>query len=114
MTIGAKNSTVTTIDQRVQFVGSKEGKIIALREIVKKGVTPPVLVFTEVLTLMSTHISNLELAVTSSTHPSVIPSVMPSVDLAEFLLSTYLLIHQSVNLSSTFLSITQSICLASI
>ena len=110
MTIGAKNSTVTTIDQRVQFVGSKEGKIIALREIVKKGVTPPVLVFTEVLTLMSTLISNLELAVTSSYHPSVIPSVMPSVDLAEFLL--YVPIFLSINLSTYQVHFCQSLNLS--
>ena len=53
VTIGAKNATVKAIDQRVQFVGSKEGKIIALREIVRKGVTPPVLVFTEVRLVFS-------------------------------------------------------------
>lgn len=47
VTIGAKNATVKSIEQRVQFVGSKEGKILALREMIRKGVSPPVLVFTE-------------------------------------------------------------------
>ena len=48
VTIGAKNATVKAIEQRIQFVGSKEGKILALREMIRKGVAPPVLVFTEV------------------------------------------------------------------
>ncbi len=34
--IGAKNSAITTIKQELIFVGSESGKLIALRDIVRK------------------------------------------------------------------------------
>jgi ATP-dependent RNA helicase DDX52/ROK1 len=50
VTVGVKNASVKTIEQKIKFVGNKDGKILALREIVKGGIKPPVLVFTEVST----------------------------------------------------------------
>lgn len=47
VTIGARNSAVETVEQELLFVGSETGKLLAMRELVKKGFNPPVLVFVQ-------------------------------------------------------------------
>ncbi|MBZ3870241.1 putative ATP-dependent RNA helicase DDX52 [Sciurus carolinensis] len=47
ISIGARNSAVETVEQELLFVGSETGKLLAMRELVKKGFSPPVLVFVQ-------------------------------------------------------------------
>uniref|UniRef100_A0A1D5RGX0 Probable ATP-dependent RNA helicase DDX52 n=1 Tax=Macaca mulatta TaxID=9544 RepID=A0A1D5RGX0_MACMU len=47
VSIGARNSAVETVEQELLFVGSETGKLLAMRELVKKGFNPPVLVFVQ-------------------------------------------------------------------
>nr|XP_056721017.1 probable ATP-dependent RNA helicase DDX52 [Euleptes europaea] len=47
VSIGARNSAAETVDQELLFVGSETGKLLAVRDLVKKGFTPPVLVFVQ-------------------------------------------------------------------
>uniref|UniRef100_G3UED3 Probable ATP-dependent RNA helicase DDX52 n=1 Tax=Loxodonta africana TaxID=9785 RepID=G3UED3_LOXAF len=47
VSIGARNSAVETVEQELLFVGSETGKLLAMRELVKKGFSPPVLVFVQ-------------------------------------------------------------------
>lgn len=47
LTIGARNSVAETLEQELIFAGNEQGKLIALREIVRKGLNPPVLVFVQ-------------------------------------------------------------------
>ncbi|XP_007517019.1 probable ATP-dependent RNA helicase DDX52 isoform X1 [Erinaceus europaeus] len=47
VSIGARNSAVETVEQELVFVGSETGKLLAMRELVKKGFNPPVLVFVQ-------------------------------------------------------------------
>ncbi|XP_053131597.1 probable ATP-dependent RNA helicase DDX52 [Hemicordylus capensis] len=47
VSIGARNAAAETVDQELVFVGSEMGKLLAVRELVKKGFTPPVLVFVQ-------------------------------------------------------------------
>uniref|UniRef100_A0A8C0XSN7 RNA helicase n=1 Tax=Castor canadensis TaxID=51338 RepID=A0A8C0XSN7_CASCN len=47
VSIGARNSAVETVEQELLFVGSETGKRLAMRELVKKGFNPPVLVFVQ-------------------------------------------------------------------
>ncbi|KAG0597590.1 hypothetical protein M758_12G007200 [Ceratodon purpureus] len=45
VTIGERNSAAQTVNQRLVFVGSEEGKILALRQIFSESLRPPVLIF---------------------------------------------------------------------
>uniref|UniRef100_A0A8D0L129 Probable ATP-dependent RNA helicase DDX52 n=1 Tax=Sphenodon punctatus TaxID=8508 RepID=A0A8D0L129_SPHPU len=47
VSIGARNSAAETVEQELLFVGSETGKLLAMRDLVKKGFTPPVLVFVQ-------------------------------------------------------------------
>ncbi|CAB0035272.1 unnamed protein product [Trichogramma brassicae] len=47
VTIGSRNSAADTVDQQLLFVGNEQGKLIAFRDLVKEGLTPPVLVFVQ-------------------------------------------------------------------
>ncbi|XP_072209635.1 probable ATP-dependent RNA helicase DDX52 isoform X2 [Excalfactoria chinensis] len=47
VSVGARNSAAETVDQELVFVGSETGKLTAVRELVKKGFAPPVLVFVQ-------------------------------------------------------------------
>nr|XP_005298894.1 probable ATP-dependent RNA helicase DDX52 [Chrysemys picta bellii] len=47
VSVGARNSAAETVDQELLFVGSETGKLLAMRDLVKKGFTPPVLVFVQ-------------------------------------------------------------------
>lgn len=45
--IGGKNMATTTIDQQLLFAGTEIGKLFAMREIIQKGIEPPVLIFVQ-------------------------------------------------------------------
>ncbi|XP_029638074.1 probable ATP-dependent RNA helicase DDX52 [Octopus sinensis] len=45
--IGGKNTATETVEQQLMFVGSESGKLFALRDIVQKGIEPPVLIFVQ-------------------------------------------------------------------
>ncbi|CAO3629966.1 unnamed protein product [Mucor hiemalis] len=45
--IGAKNAATETIKQELLFTGTEAGKMIALRQLVQKGIKPPVLIFVQ-------------------------------------------------------------------
>ncbi|XP_053297880.1 probable ATP-dependent RNA helicase DDX52 isoform X2 [Pleuronectes platessa] len=45
--IGHRNSAVETVDQQLLFVGTENGKLVAMRDIIKKGFLPPMLVFVQ-------------------------------------------------------------------
>ncbi|XP_068766163.1 probable ATP-dependent RNA helicase DDX52 [Struthio camelus] len=47
VSVGARNSAAETVEQELLFVGSETGKLMAMRELVKKGFAPPVLVFVQ-------------------------------------------------------------------
>jgi ATP-dependent RNA helicase DDX52/ROK1 len=45
--VGIKNAATETIKQRLIYVGSEEGKLIAMRQIIQEGLKPPVLIFVQ-------------------------------------------------------------------
>ncbi|XP_064612172.1 probable ATP-dependent RNA helicase DDX52 [Liolophura sinensis] len=45
--VGARNVCTESVEQELLFVGGESGKLIALREIFRKGVKPPVLIFVQ-------------------------------------------------------------------
>ncbi|XP_043462282.1 probable ATP-dependent RNA helicase DDX52 [Leptopilina heterotoma] len=45
--IGLRNAATDLIDQELLYVGSEDGKLMALRNIIQKGITPPVLIFVQ-------------------------------------------------------------------
>ncbi|XP_051173185.1 probable ATP-dependent RNA helicase DDX52 [Leptopilina boulardi] len=45
--IGLRNAATDLIEQELLYVGSEDGKLMALRNIIQKGITPPVLVFVQ-------------------------------------------------------------------
>ena len=45
--IGTRNACNTSIDQRLMFVGREQGKLLALRQLVAKGLNPPVMIFVQ-------------------------------------------------------------------
>ena len=45
VTVGERNAAVSSVKQRLQFVGNEEGKLLALRQMLAAGLKPPVLVF---------------------------------------------------------------------
>ncbi|XP_005233748.1 probable ATP-dependent RNA helicase DDX52 [Falco peregrinus] len=47
VSVGARNSAAETVEQELVFVGSETGKLTAMRDLVKKGFAPPVLVFVQ-------------------------------------------------------------------
>ncbi|XP_077167206.1 putative ATP-dependent RNA helicase DDX52 [Paroedura picta] len=47
VSIGARNCAAETVVQELVFVGSETGKLLAMRDLVKKGFMPPVLVFVQ-------------------------------------------------------------------
>lgn len=42
-----RNSATDLVDQELLFVGNEQGKLLAFRDIVRKGISPPVLVFVQ-------------------------------------------------------------------
>ncbi|KAL1488193.1 hypothetical protein ABEB36_015150 [Hypothenemus hampei] len=47
VTVGHRNAATDTVDQKLQFVGSEHGKLLALRDLIRQGVQPPVLIFVQ-------------------------------------------------------------------
>ncbi|CAL7933626.1 unnamed protein product [Xylocopa violacea] len=47
ITVGHRNAATDTVEQELLFVGTERGKLIALRNIIQKGVLPPVLIFVQ-------------------------------------------------------------------
>ncbi|ORY99133.1 P-loop containing nucleoside triphosphate hydrolase protein [Syncephalastrum racemosum] len=47
VTIGLKNTATHTIKQQLLFTGSEEGKRVAIRDFIQKGIKPPVLIFVQ-------------------------------------------------------------------
>ncbi|XP_037543329.1 probable ATP-dependent RNA helicase DDX52 [Nematolebias whitei] len=45
--IGHRNTAVETVEQELLFVGTESGKLVAVRDIIKKGFLPPMLVFVQ-------------------------------------------------------------------
>lgn len=42
-----RNTATELVDQELLFVGNEQGKLLAFRDIVRKGISPPVLVFVQ-------------------------------------------------------------------
>ncbi len=47
ITVGARNTATKSVDQKLVYVGSEKGKLLALRQLIAEGVKPPVLVFVQ-------------------------------------------------------------------
>ncbi|KAL0994976.1 hypothetical protein UPYG_G00130180 [Umbra pygmaea] len=47
VSIGRRNSAVETVKQEMLFVGTESGKLLATRDLIKKGFLPPMLVFVQ-------------------------------------------------------------------
>ena len=47
LTVGERNSASSTIAQRMVFCGHESGKLLALRQIIREGIKPPVIIFTQ-------------------------------------------------------------------
>lgn len=47
MIIGVSNAATSDITQRLEFVGQEEGKLVAIRQLLAVGLTPPVLIFVQ-------------------------------------------------------------------
>jgi len=45
--VGTKNSAVQQVDQKLIYAGSEEGKLIALRNRIRQGIKPPVIIFVQ-------------------------------------------------------------------
>ncbi|KCV69704.1 hypothetical protein H696_04112 [Fonticula alba] len=45
--VGVRNTVSLTVEQSLMYVGSEEGKLLAIRQIIQKGVRPPVLIFVQ-------------------------------------------------------------------
>jgi len=47
VTVGQRNAATELVDQQLLFVGNESGKLLAFRDLIRKGLTPPVLVFVQ-------------------------------------------------------------------
>jgi ATP-dependent RNA helicase DDX52/ROK1 len=47
--VGAINGATETIKQKLLYVGQEEGKLLAIRQMLTKGIEPPVIIFTETI-----------------------------------------------------------------
>lgn len=47
LTVGERNSASSSISQRMVYCGHEAGKLIALRQIIREGIKPPVIIFTQ-------------------------------------------------------------------
>lgn len=45
LVVGPRNAPTSAVSQRLMFVGREGGKILGLRQLIAKGLTPPVLLF---------------------------------------------------------------------
>lgn len=47
ITIGRENTGASSIEQRLVFSGSEEGKLVSMRQLIQQGIRPPVLLFVQ-------------------------------------------------------------------
>ncbi|XP_066581427.1 probable ATP-dependent RNA helicase DDX52 [Prorops nasuta] len=47
VTVGHRNAATDLVDQELLFVGNERGKLVAFRNLIQQGLTPPVLVFVQ-------------------------------------------------------------------
>uniref|UniRef100_A0A8D9A209 Probable ATP-dependent RNA helicase DDX52 n=1 Tax=Cacopsylla melanoneura TaxID=428564 RepID=A0A8D9A209_9HEMI len=47
ITVGLRNTSSSDVEQELLFVGDESGKLIAIRDLIQKGIEPPVLVFVQ-------------------------------------------------------------------
>lgn len=47
VTVGQRNAATDLVDQELLFVGNEGGKLVAFRNLVHKGLHPPVLIFVQ-------------------------------------------------------------------
>ncbi len=47
VTIGERNAAASSVAQRLLFCGSEQGKVLAMRQLLRDGVRPPVIVFVQ-------------------------------------------------------------------
>lgn len=47
ITVGVRNSAAESVDQKLLFVGTEDGKLLSLRNLVSAGCQPPVLIFVQ-------------------------------------------------------------------
>ena len=47
LVVGEKNAATETISQKLVFCGREDGKLLALKELVRVGIKPPVLIFVQ-------------------------------------------------------------------
>ncbi|XP_039753535.1 probable ATP-dependent RNA helicase DDX52 [Pararge aegeria] len=47
VTVGLRNAAATSVEQELLFCGNENGKLVAFRQLVQKGLKPPVLVFVQ-------------------------------------------------------------------
>jgi ATP-dependent RNA helicase DDX52/ROK1 len=47
VTVGKENTGAASIEQKLTFCGSEEGKLIAMRQLIQQGLRPPVLLFVQ-------------------------------------------------------------------
>ncbi|KAJ8946078.1 hypothetical protein NQ314_008978 [Rhamnusium bicolor] len=47
VTVGHRNAATDLVEQELLFVGNEQGKLLAFRDLVRKGLSPPVLVFVQ-------------------------------------------------------------------
>ena len=45
--VGEKNAAADTVEQSLVFCGREDGKLVALRQMVREGLRPPVLIFVQ-------------------------------------------------------------------
>ncbi len=47
VTIGARNTAIKAVEQKLVYVGTEKGKLLALKQLVAEGIKPPVLIFVQ-------------------------------------------------------------------
>ena len=47
VTIGIKNTTASTVHQSLSYVASEDGKLVTLRQLIRDGYKPPMLIFVQ-------------------------------------------------------------------
>lgn len=47
ITVGVRNSAAESVDQKLLFVGTEDGKLLSLRNLIAQGCQPPVLIFVQ-------------------------------------------------------------------
>jgi ATP-dependent RNA helicase DDX52/ROK1 len=43
--VGVRNATATAVEQKIVFVGKEDGKLSTLRQLIRDGFEPPMLIF---------------------------------------------------------------------